>query len=58
MVHANPARRHVWLHVARGALTVNGLALAAGDAVSTSDPGTLTILGAQGGAEALLFDLA
>ncbi len=57
VVHLNPARRHVWLHVARGALTVNGQALVGGDAISTSDPGTLTLTGGRGGGEALLFDL-
>lgn len=58
VVHTNPARRHVWVHVARGALTLNGVALSAGDAASTSDAGTLTLTGGKGGGEALLFDLA
>lgn len=58
VVHANAARRHVWLHVARGTLSVNGQTLQGGDAVSTSDAGALTLVGGKGGAEALLFDLA
>lgn len=52
-----PAGRHAWLQVARGALTVNGVALTAGDAVTLSAPGTLDIQGGKGG-EFLLFDLA
>lgn len=49
--------RHVWLHVARGEVTVNGRTLGAGDAVSTDDETTLHIEGVQD-AEVLLFDLA
>jgi redox-sensitive bicupin YhaK (pirin superfamily) len=56
--HANAAGRHVWLHVARGELTLNGVTLKAGDAARTSDAGTLTLVAAKPGAEALLFDLA
>jgi redox-sensitive bicupin YhaK (pirin superfamily) len=56
--HDNPAGRHVWLHVAKGALDLNGTALKAGDAASTSDAGALVLTGGRGGAEALLFDLA
>lgn len=52
-----PAGRHAWLQVARGALTVNGVALTAGDAVTLSAPRTLDIQGGKGG-EFLLFDLA
>jgi redox-sensitive bicupin YhaK (pirin superfamily) len=48
--------RHAWVHVARGSAHVNGIALAAGDAVSTSDAGALTLTGE--GAEVLIFDLA
>lgn len=51
------AGRHVWLHVARGSVQVNGRALDAGDAVSESDAAPLTITGI-GEAEVLLFDLA
>lgn len=54
-VHEVAPGRHAWLHVARGAATVNGVELAAGDAVSTSTPGELAISGA--GAEVLVFDL-
>ena len=54
--YALPAGRHAWLHVARGAVEVNGVALSAGDAIATSDAGALTIAGKGG--EVLLFDLA
>ena len=58
VVHTNAAGRHVWLHVAKGALDVNGTTLKAGDAASTGDAGALVLTGGKGGAEALLFDLA
>jgi redox-sensitive bicupin YhaK (pirin superfamily) len=56
--HVNAAGRHVWLHVARGELTLNGTVLKAGDAAAVSDAGTLSLVAAKAGAEALLFDLA
>ena len=46
---------YAWLHVARGEVSVNGEALAAGDALKT-DAATIEI--AKGsGAELLVFDL-
>ena len=53
----NAPGRHVWLQVARGTLTMNGLPLAAGDGASTSDAGDL-VLSTKSDAEVLLFDLA
>ncbi|MGF6765309.1 redox-sensitive bicupin YhaK (pirin superfamily) [Paraburkholderia sp. GAS33] len=51
-----PAGRRAYVHVARGALTVNGEALAAGDAAMIVDVETITL--EQGrDAEVLLFDL-
>jgi redox-sensitive bicupin YhaK (pirin superfamily) len=52
--------RHLWLHVARGEVRVNGKALAAGDAVATNDEEALRIEGAgtDDAAEILLFDLS
>ncbi len=48
--------RGVYLHVARGSLTVNGLVLNAGDAMSGSDAASLRLeRGAN--AEVLAFDL-
>ena len=50
-----PARR-TWVHLARGAVTVNGLALVAGDAVGLVDEPRLTLSAGQD-AEVLVFDL-
>lgn len=50
------AGRHIYLHVARGSLQVNGVALNAGDAVRIVDEKALEIKGV-GQAELLLFDL-
>ncbi len=58
VVHAVKPGRHAWVQVARGKVTVNGEALAAGDGASTSDAGELVIAGGEGGGEALVFDLA
>lgn len=52
----DPARR-TWVHVARGAVTVNGQALQAGDAMGLVDEPRLTLSAGQG-AEVLVFDLA
>ena len=49
-----PARR-AYVHVARGSVTVNGVALAAGDALKT-DQGPIVVEGGRG-AEVLVFDL-
>ena len=50
-----PGRR-AYVHVARGAITANGVALQAGDALKLTDTGKLTL--AQGrDAEVLVFDL-
>ena len=52
----DPTRR-TWVHVARGAINVNGQALAAGDAMGLVDETRLTLREGQG-AEVLVFDLA
>ncbi len=49
--------RHAWVQLARGAVTVNGLSLAAGDGAAVSDEQELTIRAGED-AEVLLFDLA
>jgi len=49
--------RGLWLHVAKGALTIGGVQLAAGDAVSLEEPATLEITSDQENTEAILFDL-
>jgi len=48
--------RRIYVHVARGALKANGVALAAGDALRISDAAQLTLCDAQD-AEVLVFDL-
>jgi quercetin 2,3-dioxygenase len=48
--------RRIYVHVARGALTANGAALAAGDALRITHAGRLTLSDAKE-AEALVFDL-
>jgi len=57
VVHAIPAGRRAYVHVARGRLTVNGQALVAGDALGAT--GIREIVMEQGeDAEVLVFDLA
>lgn len=51
-----PGRR-VYVHVARGKVTVNGNPLEAGDALMAADPGQVEIASGQE-AEVLVFDLA
>lgn len=48
--------RGIWLHVAKGTLTVNGVELAAGDAISLEEPGEIEMT-SDTSAEAILFDL-
>jgi quercetin 2,3-dioxygenase len=55
--HALGVGRHAWVHVARGAVRVNGTDLAAGDGVAISDEQLVRIEGGVGGGEVLLFDL-
>ena len=49
--------RHAWVHIARGAATVNGHALREGDGAAVSNEEALEITG-SGEAEVLVFDLA
>ena len=53
---AIPAGRSAYLHVARGALSVNGLSLEAGDALEMTDAQPLQIQDGRS-AELLIFDL-
>jgi redox-sensitive bicupin YhaK (pirin superfamily) len=55
--HPLAAGRHAWVQVARGALTVNGQALHAGDGAAVSSERAVQ-LRADADAEVLLFDLA
>jgi quercetin 2,3-dioxygenase len=50
-------RRHAWLHVIRGGVTVNGITLGTGDAAAISKEGALKVTGLEP-SEMLLFDLA
>jgi hypothetical protein len=52
----NPARK-AYVHVARGALTVNGEKLQKGDAALLANESSLTLADGQD-AEVLVFDLA
>ena len=49
--------RGLWLHVAKGKVTVNGVELVEGDAVSAESPGEFEIASASDSPEAILFDL-
>ncbi|HZU82980.1 MAG TPA: pirin family protein [Polyangiaceae bacterium] len=49
--------RHAWVHVARGAVRVNGRELKAGDGAALSDEGAVRVEGVDRG-EVLVFDLA
>jgi redox-sensitive bicupin YhaK (pirin superfamily) len=56
--HAFAAGRKGWLQVARGAVTVGGQTLAAGDGIAFDDAPTVAISGGgDGDAEVLLFDM-
>jgi redox-sensitive bicupin YhaK (pirin superfamily) len=50
--------RHAWVQVARGAATVNGTAVRAGDGVALSGERQVELAASGGEAELLLFDLA
>jgi hypothetical protein len=54
VTHAFAAGRHGWLQVARGEVSVNRVALAAGDGAAISDEREVTL---AGNGEVLLFDL-
>lgn len=59
LTHPLAAGRHAWVQVTRGAVTVDGTALEAGDGAAISDAASITVA-ATGDepAEILLFDLA
>jgi len=50
-------KRHAWVQVTKGKLTVNGNELSAGDGAAVSDETALAFIGGDGGGEFLLFDL-
>ena len=55
--HRLEAGRHAWVHVAQGALVVNGETLRAGDAVGLSNEAAVELAGGAGQSQALIFDL-
>lgn len=56
--HAITPGRHAWVQLARGAITVNGIAMTAGDGAAISEEAVIDIVGTGDEAELLLFDLA
>jgi hypothetical protein len=56
VTHELKAGRGMWLHVAEGAVTLNGVELTTGDGAATEDPGNLTLTATEP-TQALLFDL-
>ena len=56
VTHKLKPGRGAWLHVADGALTLNGAPLATGDAASTEEAGRLTLTATKQ-TETILFDL-
>jgi redox-sensitive bicupin YhaK (pirin superfamily) len=59
VTHALASGRHAWVHVAKGAIALNGAAMRAGDGAAISDERELRIEGAAGSepADVLVFDL-
>jgi redox-sensitive bicupin YhaK (pirin superfamily) len=57
VVHRLEPGRHAWVHVARGAVRLNGQPLSAGDGAALSGEEAVRLEGAAGGGEVLLFDL-
>jgi redox-sensitive bicupin YhaK (pirin superfamily) len=58
ITHSLPQGHGLWLHVAKGAGSLNGTVLSAGDAASAEDEGEFTITATDEPLEALLFDIA
>lgn len=57
-VHPLAPGRRAYVQVARGAVTVNGERLHAGDGARIQDEAQITLVGAEEATEVLLFDLA
>ncbi|WP_448572389.1 pirin family protein [Trichothermofontia sp.] len=58
VVHALAADRVAWIQVARGAISLNGQALTAGDGAAIAAVPELTFQGHAASSELLLFDMA
>lgn len=57
VVHELSPNRHIWVQVAQGEITLNGLSLSAGDAAAISEENQVVVI-ANTASEFLLFDLA
>jgi redox-sensitive bicupin YhaK (pirin superfamily) len=58
LAHPLQLGRQAWVHVIRGAATVNGHALATGDAAAVTGETAVTLNGTDPNTEVLVFDLA
>ena len=58
VTHSLDIGRIAWIHVANGAVNVNGHTLTAGDGAAVSDETELTLTGIGDTTEVLLFDMA
>jgi redox-sensitive bicupin YhaK (pirin superfamily) len=58
LAHRLETGRQAWVHVIRGAATVNGKSLATGDAAAITGESAVTIAGTDPNTEVLVFDLA
>ena len=56
MTHELKPKRHAWVHVAEGEVTLNGKTLSGGDGAAVNDEPKLELAG-KGKAQVLLFDL-
>ena len=57
LAHELPAGRRAWVHVIRGAATVNGQALSTGDAAALTGEASVALAGIDPNTEVLVFDL-
>ncbi len=58
VTHALASDRLAWIHVARGAVTLNGHDLTAGDGAAIAQESAITLTGVAADSEILLFDMA
>ena len=58
VTHHLEADRLAWVHVAKGAVQLNGHDLTAGDGAAVADEAALTLTGISEDAEVLVFDMA
>jgi redox-sensitive bicupin YhaK (pirin superfamily) len=58
LTHSLQPGRQAWVHMIRGAATVNGQALATGDAAAVTGEPVVTLKGTGPNTEVLVFDLA